>query len=119
MVGNDRLSEQGPVVENLEGMDLRFWKNGATAARGILTDSFSHDPTHPAATFGLIDAGSISQMRAFFDVNPDCAAVGGYANIGAVATQDIGFSSALRITLFARVINYVDVQRNDAKRAFN
>lgn len=119
MVGNDRLSEQGPLVENLDGMDLRFWKNGATAARGILSDVFSHDPTHPAATFGCIDAGSISQMRCFLDVNQDVFPKRGYATVGAVSTVDIGAVSDLAVTLFALTYNNVDIQRNDAKRTFN
>lgn len=119
LVGNDRLSEQGPIVENTDGMDLRFWKNGATAAQGILSDVFSHDPTAPAATYGCIDAGSISQMRAYLDVNPDCKAVGGYNTLNDVAIADIKHGSALTVTLFALTYNNVDIQRNDAKRTFN
>jgi hypothetical protein len=110
--GNNNLVYQASIYDFLDDKSIRYFKNGASAVRGIPAISYAHVPTAPNTCSGSVDFSVVNQPIDFwqFATSPP------YATIALWAAQDIGFSSNLVISGVYFTYNNVDVTNYDIIR---
>jgi hypothetical protein len=117
--GNNNLLYQASIWDFLDDKSIRYFKNGASTARGIPSFSYDHMPTRPNSCLGSVDFSVVNQPQVFFTFNPNASALAYGATIGAWATQDIGFSSNLQADQIFFTRNNVDVTNYDIIRTLS
>lgn len=98
MISNNYfLSNEGHIKEYINGVQGRWFENGASTAWAIPTLTHSQAPTAPACTYGCVDYGTVDQPTVRLYVNPERL----YASVQLYSSQDIGTNSPMRIDVIA------------------